>query len=172
MQTDINNSSDVEARLWKELKAGHLGMLGLTGVTPAQHFQPMTPMCEPETGEIWFFTRTDTDLARAVATGADAMFVFQSKDMDVQACIAGRLEPRNDRARIDKFWNPVVAAWYPEGKDDPRLILLAMAARDAEVWISQGGPIHFAWEIAKANLTHETPDLGGQASIKLGASAR
>mgnify|MGYP006140606399 CR=1 FL=1 len=35
---------------------------------------------------------------------------------------------------IDRLWNPFVAAWYQEGKDDPKLALLRLDAERAEIW--------------------------------------
>jgi general stress protein 26 len=157
MNTDIKDRGAVERRLWNELQDTRIGMLGLVGGSP-RHFQPMTAFSEPDTGEIWFFTRDDTDLAVELDGDRSAMFVMQSKDF--QACIGGRLAIRQDRARMDKYWNAVVAAWYPQGRDDPRLTMLCLRLADAEVWISQAGPVRFAWEIAKANATHTTPDVG------------
>ena len=166
MRTDPNDKASVEKRLWKELEHTRFGMLGLTG--SHQHFQPMTAFAEPENGQIWFFTKDDTDLAKAVSGGAEAMLIVQAKDQDFQACIGGTLSTARDTARIDKYWNPAVAAWFPDGKDDPRLTLLRLDAKDAELWISKGGAIRFAWEVAKANLTDSTPDLGDQVRVKLG----
>lgn len=164
MSTDPHDKADVEKRLWKEVESARFGMLGL--VHSHQHYQPMTAFAEPESGQIWFFTRDDTDLAQAVAAdGADAMFVVQAKDGDFQACIGGRLSRDHDTARIQRWWSPIVAAWYPDGQDDPHLTLLRLDARDAELWISKGGAIRFAWEIAKANLTDRKPDLGDRAHI-------
>jgi len=162
MSTDINNRAEVERRLWDEISKHQTGMLGVVG-GPAHHTQPMTAFAEPETGEIWFFTRDDTDLAQEIGGGAQAMFVFQQKD--IQACLSGRVSLSQDRTRMNKYWNAVVAAWYPEGKDDPRLTLIRMQLDDAQVWITDAGPARFAWEIAKANSSKQTPDLGGRANL-------
>ena len=43
--------------------------------------------------------------------------------------------------------------------------LLRLDCADAEVWLSEG-LAKFAWEIAKANATHKTPDRGGRAHIE------
>ena len=160
MSTDPTNISDVKKRLWKAIDERHgTGMLGL--MDSDQHFQPMTAFVEEDAGQIWFFTRKDTDLARATAGGM-AMFTIQTND--VQACIGGRLTETFDRARMDKYWNSVVAAWYPNGKDDPNLTMLRLDLEDAEVWIS-ANPVKFAWEVAKANATHSTPDAGDKAHV-------
>lgn len=162
MNTDIKDRVAVERRLWKELQDTRTGMLGLVGGAP-RHFQPMTAFVEPETRELWFFTRDDTELVQELEGARTAMFVVQSKE--VQACIGGELSVRKDNARMDKYWNAVVAAWYPQGKDDPRLTLLRLHLADAEVWLSQAGPVRFAWEIAKANATHHIPDVGGHTRL-------
>ncbi|HRD29565.1 MAG TPA: pyridoxamine 5'-phosphate oxidase family protein [Caulobacter sp.] len=166
MSTDINDRAEVENRLWHEIgKHGHTVMLGVH-THPMQHFQPMTALVEKERGQIWFFTRTDTELARSIQEGKSAMMVVQN-GQTFQACVAGELTLQHDPGRIETYWNPVVAAWYPQGKDDPKLTLLCLDVSDAQVWISQGGPIRFAFEIAGANATGEKPDVGGSRRLDL-----
>ncbi len=163
MTTDINDPAAVERRLWDEIEKDQIGMLGVVGAA-AHHLQPMTAFVEPAANRLWFFTRNDTDLVRQIGPGQPAMFVFQQRDL--RACIGGALSVRQDRERIDRYWNAVVAAWYPQGKDDPHLTLLCLACDDGRVWISDAGPMRFAWEIAKANATGQTPDLGGRAEVR------
>jgi general stress protein 26 len=165
--TQHHSQKDVEAKLWKEIEKGRFGMLGLTG-EGAGHYQPMTAFAEPDNGLIWFFTGVNTDLARKAGDGGKAMFVVQAKDQDLQACIGGTLSVDHDAARIDKYWNAMVAAWYPNGRDDPSLTLLRLDCDDAQVWLNEAGPVRFAWEIARANATGRQPDLGQQAKLNLG----
>ncbi len=162
---------EAETRLWSEIGHARFGMLGLAQHSSGSHFQPMTAFGEPDTREIWFYTRRDSALARAVADdGADAVFLVQSKDQDVQASITGSLRVKHDQAHIERHWNAMVAAWFPGGKQDPMLTLLRFEARDAEVWITQGGPVKLAWEVSKALATHKTPDVGDHARVELTAS--
>ena len=157
-----HDSAAVEARLWKAIEDARTGMLGL--MRDGQHFQPMTAFVERDTDQIWFFTYSDTDLAQAAAgEGGQAMFVFQGKDL--QACIGGQLSVQQDPARMERYWNPIVAAWYPEGKDDPRLTLLCLDCRNAQVWVTEAGPVRFAYEIAKANASKSRPDLGDRTNL-------
>jgi len=159
--TDKLSNRDVEDRLWKAIDDHHTGMLGLTHDT--HHFQPMTAFVERETNTLWFFTKNDTDLARSVALGADAAFIFL--DRKLQACIDGRVTLEHDRGRIDRYWNAHVAAWYPEGKDDPSLTLLRLEVSEAAVWITEGGLLKYAFEVAKANTSKTTPDVGERRDL-------
>ena len=165
MPIDINDRAAVQTRLWDEIEKHQIGMLGVAGAEP-RHFQPMTAFLDRADDSLWFFAWADTELAEAAAGGAQGVFVFQD-GRQFFASVAGPLRLDQDRTRINRYWNPVVAAWYPDGKDDPRLVLLRMDARDAEVWITEAGPARFAWEIAKANATHGQPDLGGHTRLNL-----
>ena len=160
-------AAEAEKEFWDHLKTSNTGMLGLD--QPGYHSQPMTAFREEEIGTIWFFTRDDTDLAKdAAIPDQSAMFTYGSKDQEVWACIHGTLSvaPRNAEL-IDKHWNPILAAWYPEGKDDPHLTLLRFDADDGRIWVSKKGPVRFMYEIAKANLTKTLPDAGGVVNVNL-----
>jgi len=160
--TDIQDAEDT---LWSEIKHGRIGMLALAD--EPRRFQPMTAFAEPDDRTIWFFTRLDTDLAQSVTGADEAVFIVQSKDQDLQACLVGELDLLRDDGRIDRYWNPMVAAWFPEGRDDPKLILLRLTVTGAEVWRSTVGPVRMAWQVVKANLTHSLPDVGEQVSLDL-----
>ena len=159
---------EAEEEFWNHLEKSNTGMLGLD--QPGYHAQPMTAFRDGETSTIWFFTRDDTDLAKdaAVGSGQSAMFHYGSKDQNVWACIHGELSVHGpDRDVIDRYWNPVLAAWYPDGKDDPNLTILRFEAGDGRVWVNEGGFFKFAYEIAKANATKTLPDAGGVADVNL-----
>lgn len=158
--------ADAQDAFWKSLKSSNTGMLGLD--RPGYHSQPMTAFRDEETATIWFFTRDDTALARDAAAGPAAVFTYGSKDQKVWACIHGSLTVHGrDTTIIDRHWNPILAAWYPEGKEDPHLTLLRFDGDDGRIWVSDGGLVKFAYEIAKANLTKTLPDAGDVADVKL-----
>ena len=160
MSIDMNDRAAVERKLWDDIERHQTGMLGLAD---GPILQPMTAFVEREGERLWFFARTDTALTRRIGEGAEGLFVFQQRDL--QAAITGHLKVQHDEARIAKYWNAVAAAWHPQGKTDPRLTLICLDARDAEVWCSQAGPVTFAWEIAKANATKHEPHIGGKANL-------
>ena len=130
--------SEIEAKFWKALKSDMTVMLGLTGGGDG-HAQPMTAQIGDRDGRgpIWFFTAKDVDLVQALGAGADAMLHFASKGHDLFASVEGRLEPDNDRATIDRLWSPFAAAWYEEGKDDPKLQLIRFEPKAAQIWLNE-----------------------------------
>jgi general stress protein 26 len=129
---------ELEAKLWKALESDRTVMLGLDGAEDG-HTRPMTAQVEGSRGPIWFFTSKDNGLVTSLGSkgaGADrAIATFASKGHDVFATFHGRLSVDTDRAVVDRLWNRFVAAWYPGGKDDPKLALLRLDAERAEIWL-------------------------------------
>ncbi len=162
-QTQLSEAEAVRA-FWDHLKDRSTVMLGVNATD--QHTQPMTTFSEPSTEEIWFFTRSDTDMVREIANNNELRLVYASKDQDLQADIIGTVEIKRDQGRIDRYWNPMVAAWYPEGKDDPHLTLLCFTPHKGQVWVSKQGLVRLIFQVAKANITKTPPDVGGTAEVR------
>ncbi|SEL52445.1 General stress protein 26 [Pseudoxanthomonas sp. GM95] len=127
---------DLEQQFWKALKSDRTVMLGLEGVDDG-HTRPMTAMIEGDAGgPIWFFTATDNAMVQQLAQGHRAIAAFAAKDHALFASVRGSLHRDDDRAVIDRLWNPFIAAWYEGGKDDPKLALLRLDPEQAEIWLN------------------------------------
>jgi general stress protein 26 len=103
--------------------------------------QPMSANFEDEDRErgcLWFFTANDHDFTRALGESSRGIGAYSAKGHGLFASIRGTLVIDNDRATIDRLWNPIVAEWY-EGKDDPKLALVRFDLDDAKIWLSDIG---------------------------------
>jgi general stress protein 26 len=152
-----------ERQLWDAIAAVDAGMLGLVG--SADHMQPMAHRADEAGKRLWFYTHRGTDIVRQIQPGARAHYCIVGSSHDYHACLSGRLSERLDRSVVDRYWSPVVAAWFDRGKDDPELTMLELALEDAAVWASVSNPITFGWQIAKANMGEGAPDVGVRAHI-------
>ena len=133
----MTTEAEIEEKFWKGLKLDMTVMLGLVGRDDGRA-QPMTAQVEEEgRGPIWFFSAKDVDLVQATGESAPALLHFASKRHDLFASVRGRLAPDNDRATIDRLWSPVAAAWYEQGKDDPKLRLLRFDPGEAQIWLNE-----------------------------------
>jgi general stress protein 26 len=110
-------------------------MLGIDGAEDG-HSRPMTACVENDAGPIWFFTGKPNAVVDKLGPRHRAIAAFSAKDHHLFASIQGNLSVSNDRAVIDRLWNPFIAAWF-EGKDDPKLVLLRFDPEHAEVWLNE-----------------------------------
>lgn len=157
--------NDPLQQLWDVMEDVHAGMLGVEEL--GQHMQPMAPFIEKETNTVWFYTRDDSQLVQAARTGERAHFCIIGKDHDYHACLAGTIDEVDSPEHVDKYWSPMVAAWFEGGKDDPHLTMLRLQLDDVAIWASSNSTLRFGWEMAKANLTGKEPDLGYHTQFAL-----
>jgi general stress protein 26 len=164
---DLNATQNhPDKQFFDELEKARAGMLYLDG--SGLHAQPMTGERRDGTKSVFFFSKNDSELYEAMKTGKhDAHFILVGKDHDFHACVMGSLKENKDPALVDELWNPMVAAWYDGGKEDPTMTLLELDLENGRVWGSTDSSTRFGWEIAKSNLIDEkTPDVGVQTDVK------
>ena len=165
MSSLAHAKSEPKDQFFKQLKNNHTVMLGVN--TQIGHMAPMTAFVDDEGRDrehIYFFTRNDSQIAKG--SGEDAHMVVFGKHDDYHSCVHGRLQEISDASVRDKFWNPILSAWYPQGKEDPALTILEFEPSRAEIWASTSNSFKFGFEIAKANATGEEPDIGVRNEIR------
>ena len=153
-------------QFWDRLDNQNTVMLG--SPDPDQAMQPMTANTAREEDLVWFYTKKDTDLARAVASGGRVQMCLIDKEHDYYATVFGQLSLDHSERHIERYWNAVAAALYPEGKKDPQLTMLRFAPETASVWAGTGNPIKFGWEMARAAVSGKEPDLGYKTEVGFG----
>ena len=132
----MTTPAELTDKFWKAIHADRTMMIGLAGVEDG-HMRPMTAVTEGERGPMWLFTSKQATLVTQLDSDARAIASFVSKGHDLFASIHGRLAVSNDPAVIDRLWHPMIAAWYPGGKQDPDLTLLRFDAEEAEIWLNE-----------------------------------
>lgn len=129
MRYEQGKPEELRHTFWEAMEDSPFVMLQLD----ADHdtAAPMTAQLDKEANHaIWFFTTRDSRFAQ----GGPATVTFSAKGHDVFARFGGTLSEETDRARLDKQWNNYVAAWYPQGKEDPSLLMLRMDLGPAAIW--------------------------------------
>jgi general stress protein 26 len=126
----------LEKKLWDEIDSSPFVMLGLHGIDDS-FTRPMT--AQVDDGQIYFFAARSEDLVKGLGRTNRAIATFASKGHDLFASIHGTLAIDNDRSVIDRLWNPIVASWYKDGKDDPDLTLIRFDTSKADVWEAAAG---------------------------------
>ncbi|MBL8267072.1 pyridoxamine 5'-phosphate oxidase family protein [Steroidobacter sp.] len=129
----MHTTEEWQHKLWKGLASDRTVMLGLTEIENG-YPRPMTAQVQSEDGRIWFFTARENALVQLLTQNDRAFATFASKGHDLFATIHGTLHLSNDRAMIDRLWNRFVAAWFEQGKEDPKLALLRFDPEHAEIW--------------------------------------
>jgi len=139
----------------------------LTTVSPdgALTSRPMAVQEAEFDGDLWFFAPRDSDQVRHL--NADPTIGVALSSSDTWVSISGTAELVEDRAKARELWNSAVEAWFPNGPDDPEVVLLKVHADGAEYWDSPGSKVMTVLSYAKSKLTGNRPDVGENEKVDL-----
>ncbi|HVM37325.1 MAG TPA: pyridoxamine 5'-phosphate oxidase family protein [Sphingomicrobium sp.] len=141
-ETPAEREARLRKSFWEALDDSPFMMLGLQGVEDSRT-RPMTAQVDnpdaEDGGTIYFFGARSESLVQAIGGGHRAVATYVSKDHKVFAHVHGKLVLVDDREIIDRLWNPMIASWYKDGRDDPELALIRFDADQADVWEAQAG---------------------------------
>ena len=136
---------ELKKLFWEELSDSPFVMLGLQDVEDSRT-RPMTAQIDvPDGGDkenggpLYFFASRTEHLVTAMGQSHRAVATYAAKGHKLFAHIHGTLNLSNDRAVIDRLWNPIIASWYKDGKDDPDLALIRFDADSANIWKAETG---------------------------------
>ena len=125
------------------------------------HAHPMTPQEVTDDADAWFFI--DSTSEQAANINAEKRVNLAFSDGSSWLSVAGHGRIVHDAAKVDELWNPMVEAWFPDGKDSPDLALLLVESDSAEYWDTPGGRIASALAFVKTKVTGERPSGHSEA---------
>jgi general stress protein 26 len=117
------------------------------------HMRPMATHDVDQDGTLWFFTYDDSNKVREIRRNPRVGLGYENHSAETYVTAAGTAELVKDKAKIDQLWNDFLKAWFPEGKDDPRIALLKVSLHQAEYWDRPGGKMVTLFEMVKAKFT-------------------
>jgi general stress protein 26 len=113
-------------------------------------------------GEVlWFLTRAETDKLHDIAADdrVNVGFVGPSGEY---ASVSGRASVSDDRQRVERLWNPTYRAWFPEGLEDPNIVLLRISAERGAYWETSSSRAQRLVGIIKAVISGEPYEIEKQ----------
>lgn len=130
--------------------------------------QPMTKQDVDGEGGLWFFVNSTSELWDSIAHQPEVNVSFADSDNSTYVSVSGRAERVVDRAVVEKFWNPMVQAWFPAGPGDQHAVLVRVDPHAAEYWDSNDSKMVRLFAMAKAAVTGTQPDVDAEhGTIKL-----
>lgn len=119
-----------------------------------------------EDGHLYFATAVDSPKVHEVEEDSRVNVVMQSKARFVS--VTGRARVMKDRALVERLWSETWKVWFPAGKDDPALCIVAVDPEEAEYWDQGGGKgLRYLFDAARAYLSGTTPDTDGDQNAKV-----
>lgn len=149
--------------IWNLIKDINVGMLVTKerASDDSMRARPMHLVQDEYDNTLYFYTPKDAAKVFEIQQDRDVCITFSDPQNDVYVSLTGTARLTEDKALIDKYWNDWVAAWFEDGKDDPRLAMLAVKINKGEHWDTKESKVVQMLEIAEASDSKgSTPDYG------------
>jgi general stress protein 26 len=163
----MNADEAAREKLWSMIKRYRFAMM-TTQEGQALRSRPMTTIEREYDGSLWFFARADSTAVAAVASRPQVCLSYGDSDRLDFVAVAGPATVVTDVVRKRELWTPAVQAWFPEGADSPRNVLIKVAPDHAEYWDSTSNRLVQLFSRAKAIATGTTPqDIGEHRNVAM-----
>lgn len=112
--------------------------------------RPFTTQAAGKEGAVWFLSRTDSDAVKEIAHDATVLLCYADTAENRFISTAGHATLSQKRADVDALWKPADKLFFPEGKDDPALVVVRVDISRADIWDSEKSRMEKLMIIAKA----------------------
>lgn len=117
--------------------------------------RPMAIADRTDDGRVWFITSVDSAKLAEITEFPYVNVAMQENTRFLS--ISGTVRATRDPNRIEELWSEIQELWFPEGRNDPTLILLEIVPTYAEYWDRSGvEAVKFMFNAAKSLATGET----------------
>jgi len=113
-----------------------IAMLTTRNRSGALHSRPMVTHEQDNDQIIWFFSEEKTQKNDDITDFSQVNIAYGDSVGHRYISICGQAEKITNRDLIKKHWRPHYMKWFPQGPDNPNLILLKITPDHISYWIS------------------------------------
>lgn len=156
-QFSMSTDSATREKLWSMIKKHKFVMMTTREQDDDLRSRPMTTVDKDFNGSLWFFAKSDSGTATAIARNPGVSLSYgDSSTMDFVA-IAGTATLVRNVDKKKALWNSSVQAWFPEGPESAANVLIEVDAHFAEFWDSSSSKLVQLFSLARARATGTPP---------------
>jgi general stress protein 26 len=149
------------------LKGVPVGMLTTRTATGESHARPMLVHDVDESGWLWFITDRHSRKACELSQNPNATIAFQSKKRDRYISVQGTAVVVRDDVKLKELWNPTLRSWFPAGRRDPEIVLVAMRVSRAEYWLVRRTRLARVMSMVRAVASGKRQEAGTHGVLDL-----
>jgi general stress protein 26 len=134
MKSSRPHEKEAIQKLAQMIRGIEIAMLTTIHEAGTLRSRPMAVQKVDFDGDLWFFTRHDSPKTHEVEEDPRVNVSFSEPKDQKYVSVTGEAELVRDRKKAEQLWNPAFKAWFPDGLDDPDLVLLRIHVDHAEYW--------------------------------------
>lgn len=164
---NINNSEAIEKI--KELAKKAETCLFCTKIETGKSFstRPMSAQQVDDNGNLWFLSDKDSTKNMELKNDDHVQLLFSGSSHSDFLSVYGTATILYDKEKIKELWEPIVKAWFKEGKDDPQISVIKIMPEEGYYWDTKHGKLVSLAKIVASMVTGKTMDDGIEGKIRV-----
>ncbi|MEO5979717.1 MAG: pyridoxamine 5'-phosphate oxidase family protein [Chryseolinea sp.] len=118
-------------------------------------------------GNFWFMSPSDSDKNQEVAMDSRVQLFISNPSKYEFLSVYGKAYVSRDPDKIDKYWSEIAKAWFPKGKDDPRITIIKVVPEEGFYWDTKDGKLVSMIKIAASAISGKTLEEGVEGTISI-----
>jgi general stress protein 26 len=166
--TTADRDQEATAKLRKLIEEIAVAMVVTVAPEGTLRSRPMLTRPAEDEGELWFYTSDESGAIHDLADEHAVNVSYADPQRDRYVSVTGQASVVTDREKIEELWDPVLTRYFPEGLEEPHLVLLRVRVEFAEYWDGSSSKMVPVQQAAKQGVD----GAGSQQSGTADESAR
>ena len=156
------------AELIKNIK---LAMMTTVDADGTLHSRPMGTQDKEFDGTLYFLTGKGSQKIAELRQDSHVNIAYANPDKNQWVSVAGTATASRDQQKIDELWSPFHKAWFPEGKDDPNIMVIRVDVDSVEYWEAASSKMVQVAGLVKSLVTGKPYRPGENKTIDMNTGA-
>lgn len=167
MSTENLNNTEAVKKLTELIDKIDIGMVITRTKDDELHIVPLSRQEVDEQGNIWMLISAESTTHQNVTENNQIDIAYSHVGDYNFVSVSGKATISKDQARIDKYWNKMMDAWFEKGKEDPRIRILKVETSDAHYWDNKSNKLITFFKVATNAITGSNMDIGREGTLDL-----
>ncbi|HEY9714875.1 MAG TPA: pyridoxamine 5'-phosphate oxidase family protein [Chroococcales cyanobacterium] len=141
------------AKLWTKVKDIEICMLVTADGEGGLRSRPMATQKKNFEGQFLFLTDVNSAKIYEIESQRNVNLSYAEPKTNTYISITGTASVVQDAELVKSLWNPLYKAWFPQGPEDPSIVVLQVNPSRAEYWDGPSSSIIYLLGLAKAAAT-------------------
>ena len=129
--------------------------------------RPMSVQKVCDQGNFWFLSPNDSDKNQEISLDSRVQLFISNTSNYEFLSVYGKATISRDQKKIDEFWNDIMKAWFPGGKDDPKITVVKVIPEEGFYWDTKDGKLVSMIKILASAVSGKTLKEGVEGTISV-----
>ncbi len=155
------------AKIAELVKGIRIAMMSTVDQNGEIRSRPMATRDATFDGTLWFLTRKSSLKVSELNEQSNITLDYSDPGNSKYVTLRGKASLSQDRAKIKELWNFMYKAWFPEGEDDPEIVVMRVDITEGEYWEANSSKLVMGIRYVAAAVTGGNVSVGESGHVKV-----